>query len=698
VPTSPVHNRVSRFTADPSNPDSALPGSEAVIIELDNLTATNHNGGAIHFGSDGKLYVAVGDNAVPSNAQNLGNLLGKMLRLNPDGSIPPDNPFVTTPGARGEIWAAGFRNPFTFAVQPGTGRIYVNDVGSGGASRREEVNNLIKSGNFGWPTYEGYTNQPGFQSPVFAYDSNFGGGNCSIAGGAFYNPATSQFPSSYTGKYFFADLCGNWIYTIDPSAADPKSTITPFATDITSGTPVDLKIGPDGSLYMLLYGGLVFRVSYYATSTALVSSLSEAAAGTAVTFTATVSMTDPTLGTPSGSVTFFDRGIARATVALSAGIAQWTTSSLTPGNHLITAGYDGNPPYLGSTSNAITQFIQQGQGLFAIGGQPGLVQVRRTSDGSELLAFSPYGIGYTGPVSVALGDINNDGYEDLVTGALVGNPDVRVFDGMKIAQGPFDPDSGRLAQWFAYGLSFNIGVQVAVGDVNADGFADIVTGASLGNPAAHVYDGRDLAEGAFHPNGASLLQSFFAFGLNFNIGTNVSAADVDGDGCADVIASANKGNPEVRVFRGRDIADGTFSTTSSLLADWFAFGVSFNIGAFVTAGDVNNDGFVDVITGATAGNPHVRVYDGRDFANRTFNPQGSVHGEFFAYDLQFNVGVAIGAADFDGDGQAEILTGASVGSSHFRVVKGNASGVKPSLVNGIEGIPAEFSGGIAVGA
>src|SRR6185295_17418355 len=91
VPSTPRHNRVSRFTA---NGDVVVPNSETVILELDNLTAaTNHNGGAIHFGPDGKLYVAVGENATPSNAQTLSNMLGKMLRINTNGTIPNDNPF-----------------------------------------------------------------------------------------------------------------------------------------------------------------------------------------------------------------------------------------------------------------------------------------------------------------------------------------------------------------------------------------------------------------------------------------------------------------------------------------------------------------------------------------------------------------------------------------------------------------------------
>ena len=106
--TNPRRNRVSRFIADG---DVAVPGSETIIWELDPLTsATNHNGGAIHFGPDGKLYIAVGENATASNAQTFSNMLGKMLRINSNGTIPTDNPFFNTAtGNNRSIWALGLR-------------------------------------------------------------------------------------------------------------------------------------------------------------------------------------------------------------------------------------------------------------------------------------------------------------------------------------------------------------------------------------------------------------------------------------------------------------------------------------------------------------------------------------------------------------------------------------------------------------
>src|SRR6185369_6849026 len=185
--TPAVHNRVSRFTA---NGDVAAAGSETVLLELNNLSgATNHNGGSLHFGKDGKLYIAVGENANGANSQTLGNLLGKILRINSDGSIPTDNPFFgTATGANRAIWAMGLRNPFTFAFQPGSGRMLINDVGQ---NTWEEINDGIAGSNYGWPDTEGATSDPRFRSPIFFYGHGTSSTTgCAISGAAFYNPTT----------------------------------------------------------------------------------------------------------------------------------------------------------------------------------------------------------------------------------------------------------------------------------------------------------------------------------------------------------------------------------------------------------------------------------------------------------------------------------------------------------------------------
>ena len=244
--TSVPNNRISRFTADG---DTALTGSEVVIADLPNLSsATNHNGGALHFGPDGKLYVAVGDNANGSNSQTLTTRLGKVLRYNDDGTTPGDNPFLaTTSGPNQAIWAMGLRNPFTFGFQPGTGRLFINDVGE---NTWEEINEGIAGSNYGWPTTEGATTNPAFTSPLFTYRHSANPTlvvGFAIVGSAFYNPSTMLFPPGYVGNYFFADYVNQWVNRLD--LATGNSAVYAFAR--LPGSITDLAVGPDGALYVL---------------------------------------------------------------------------------------------------------------------------------------------------------------------------------------------------------------------------------------------------------------------------------------------------------------------------------------------------------------------------------------------------------------------------------------------------------------
>ncbi|HEV3470498.1 MAG TPA: PQQ-dependent sugar dehydrogenase [Pyrinomonadaceae bacterium] len=289
--TTPRRNRVSRFTA---NGNVAVPGSEVVILELDNLSAGNHNGGAMHFGPDGKLYIATGENAVASNSQTLSNLLGKVLRINPDGTVPTDNPFFNQAvGKNRAIWALGLRNPFTFAFQTGTGRMFVNDVG---ANTWEEINEGARGANYGWPETEGPTTDSRFRSPVYAYRHDAGRvRGCAVTGGAFYNPAVNQFPGSYVGRYFFADICGGWVMSLDPSAPASDTNPAPFAEGVAG--PVDLKVGPDGSLYYLArFEGALYKVRFTAQqppSVVTQPSSQTVAPGQTATFSVSASGTQP---------------------------------------------------------------------------------------------------------------------------------------------------------------------------------------------------------------------------------------------------------------------------------------------------------------------------------------------------------------------------------------------------------------------
>ena len=234
------HHRVSRFTADG---DVAVPSSERVLLEGDDQRTlggnvpAGHQGGALHFGVDRKLYIAIGEQTAETPAQDLATFQGKMLRMNADGSVPSDNPFSgETSGKYRAIWARGLRNPFTFAVRSPGGELFINDVG--GTS--EEINVGLAGANYGWPVVEhGPTNNGRFRGPIYHYPQ------ASIAGAAFA-PADLAWPAEYRGKYFFADFVHGWIKTLDP---DHPERVATFATGLRR--PVDLRFA-NGSLLVLL--------------------------------------------------------------------------------------------------------------------------------------------------------------------------------------------------------------------------------------------------------------------------------------------------------------------------------------------------------------------------------------------------------------------------------------------------------------
>jgi putative heme-binding domain-containing protein len=235
------HHVISRFSA---YGDEAEPGSEKILLEGDDqrklggTEPAGHQGGALHFGKDGKLYIAIGDQTAGKPAQELNSLLGRLLRINPDGSIPGDNPFFSkATGKYRATWALGMRNPFMFAVQPETGRVFIDDVGG----VAEEINEGIAGANYGWPTVEhGPTHDLRFRGPIHHYPT------ACITGGAFA-PMDLRWPKEYRGQYFFADFNHGWIRTIDSNS---PTTAKSFAIGLRR--PVDLRFAPDGSLYVLL--------------------------------------------------------------------------------------------------------------------------------------------------------------------------------------------------------------------------------------------------------------------------------------------------------------------------------------------------------------------------------------------------------------------------------------------------------------
>lgn len=263
------------------------------------------------------------------------------------------------------------------------------------------------------------------------------------------------------------------------------------------------------------------------------------------------------------------------------------------------------------------------------------------------LAF-PSVPGFTGGVRVAVGDVNADGFQDVICGAGPGGDAlVSVIDGKTgtisalfsaftpgVTAGP---QSGT-ALITPAGLrgGFTGGVYVASGDVNGDGYSDIIVAADAGGgPQVMVFDGRT----------GSLLRSFFAFSPGFTGGVRVAASDLNGDGLADIITAAGKGGgPQVTVYDG---------ATGGILTSFFAMPPGFTGGITVAVGDVNGDGRLDIITGAgPGGGPQVTVFDGLS---------QNILTSYYAFSPSFTGGVRVGARDVNGDGRADILTAAGKG-------------------------------------
>jgi len=263
----PSRSVLSRFNLDEEDTDVADPESEVIIMEVEQ-PYSNHNAGQLVFGPDSYLYIALGDGGSAGdplgNGQNLGTLLGSILRIDVSGlsapwdyEIPADNPFVGTEGAREEIWAYGLRNPWRFSFDSETGLLWAGDVGQ---SSWEEIDIIAKGANYGWNIMEGshcYSpatgcNQSGLTLPVVEYDHSQG---CSVTGGYVYRG--DQIPS-LQGYYIYGDYCsGNiWALAYNGSVVtenillvDSELSITTFGEDLAGNLYI---LDRQGGIYTLV--------------------------------------------------------------------------------------------------------------------------------------------------------------------------------------------------------------------------------------------------------------------------------------------------------------------------------------------------------------------------------------------------------------------------------------------------------------
>jgi glucose/arabinose dehydrogenase len=253
-----------------TDPDQADPASEQVILTADQ-PYDNHNGGQVLFGPDGFLYLGLGDggsaNDPEGRGQNLGDLLGSILRIDIHGAapyaVPPDNPFVGQAGVQPEIWSYGLRNPWRFSFDRATGDLYIADVGQ---NNFEEVDvataaaGTAKGVNFGWNIMEGahclsgtLCDSAGLTPPTFEYAHDQG---CSITGGYVYRGAAIP---QLQGLYFFGDFCQGWVRSFRYQAGT-ATELTDWPTLRPGGSITSFGEDAAGELYILIQSGSVFKM------------------------------------------------------------------------------------------------------------------------------------------------------------------------------------------------------------------------------------------------------------------------------------------------------------------------------------------------------------------------------------------------------------------------------------------------------
>lgn len=258
--------QITRYTVSGGDGDVADPASARPVLFVDQ-PFSNHNGGLLLFGGDGMLYVGLGDGGnsgdPQGNGQNLGTLLGKILRIDVDAgdpyAIPPDNPFVGRAGARGEIWAYGLRNPWRFDFDAATSLFYVADVGQ---NAWEEVNVVpAEQGgqNYGWSIMEGVhcfdsssCDQSELTLPVLEYGHSDG---CSITGGHVYRGSLAP---AAIGHYFYSDYCTGFLRSFRYDGSSVSDQTTWNVGDI--GNVQSFGEDAAGELYIVSANGTVYRV------------------------------------------------------------------------------------------------------------------------------------------------------------------------------------------------------------------------------------------------------------------------------------------------------------------------------------------------------------------------------------------------------------------------------------------------------
>ena len=442
------------------------------------------------------------------------------------------------------------------------------------------------------------------------------------------------------GNIWGTELTGNNIFRVTPTG-----TVTEFAIPTFNSRPIAIKVGPVNDPYLWFTeeaGNNIGKISYSGVieefpvpksqSNSILAGLAFDAQGNLWTQSYVnqnnlpptgpdyiVRMGNTILNAPNGDIS-------------SVLVTRYQAESEGTVFHRIILGDDGDMWFTELALNNIgkVRIVPNPAPLLAATtptSSDSRVTLYNSTTAANLGFVNPFP-GFTGVINTATGSFSNNGVAYTVAAAGAGGgPAIAIVN----------TQTGEVTKsFFAYNPAFSGGVTIALADFNNDGVLDIVTGAGPGGgPQVNIFDGSNF----------SLIKSFFAFDSNFTGGVNVGAGDINQDGFMDIVAAAGAGGgPEVRVFNGATLA---------VISQWYAYESSFSGGVTVAVGDLGDDGVFEVVTGTgSGGSPLVKVFN----ANT-----GAFINQFLAYADSFKGGISVGINDGDGNGTLDIITGAGPG-------------------------------------
>jgi len=442
------------------------------------------------------------------------------------------------------------------------------------------------------------------------------------------------------GNIWGTELTGNNIFRVTPNG-----TVTEFAIPTYNSRPIAIKVGPANDPYLWFTeeaGNNVGKISYSGVieefpvpksqSNSILADLAFDAQGNLWTQSYVnqnnlpptgpdyiVRMGNTILDAPNGDIS-------------SVLITRYQVESEGTVFHRIVLGDDGDLWFTELALNNIgkIKIVPNPAPLLAAttptSGESSVILYNSTT-AANLGFVNPFP-GFTGVINTATGSFSNNGVAYTVAAAGAGGgPAIAIVN----------TQTGAVTKsFFAFDPAFSGGVTIALADFNNDGVLDLVTGAGPGGgPQVNIFDGSNF----------SLIKSFFAFDSSFRGGVNVGAGDINQDGSMDIVVAAGAGGgPEVRVFNGATLA---------VISQWYAYESSFSGGVTVAVGDLGDDGVFEVVTGAgSGGSPLVKVFN----ANT-----GAFITQLLAYADSFKGGISVGINDGDGNGTLDIITGAGPG-------------------------------------